>query len=116
MRLRFALAGATMFVAAAAVAEPPPPTMVQMPYLGQIDPATGLLRSFDSGKQPVGTGPFYREWFYKFELDASGGAQLVGSILQGGATIEVQDADHRTLGPLAGPLPRLASGTYYIHV
>ena len=100
-----------------ASAQPAPPTFVQMPYLGVIDPNTGALRSFDSGKQPVGTSSFYKEWFYQFNLDASQGATLRGFIEQGAglaATIEVQDAGHRTLGPLAGPLPKLGTGTYYI--
>lgn len=116
MRLRFAPMVAVSLVATAAPGQTPPPTFVQMPYLGLMDSATGLLRSFDSGKQPVGTSPAFREWFYQFYLDASVGQELAGSVLTGGATIEVQDADHRTLGPLAGPLPKLASGTYYVHV
>ena len=99
--------------------EPPPPNYVEMPFLGTFDPNTNELRSFDSGKQVVGVPPYLTEWFYKFELDASLGQVLSGSIVTGpeyNANIEIQDAAHNTLGPLVGPLPQLGSGTYYIHV
>lgn len=97
------------------------PNHVQMPYLGQIDPSTGLLRSFDSGTQRVGIPPYFLEWFYAFNFDSTFGTQkLSGSIDTStgfGGTIEVQDAGHQNLGPLTGSLSRpLQTGSYFIHV
>jgi hypothetical protein len=113
--------GVSVLASIARAQEPPPPNYVQMPYLGQIDPSTGLLRSFDSGAQRVGIAPYFLEWFYAFNFDSTFGTQgLSGSIDTStgfGGTIEVQDAGHQNLGPLNGPLSRpLQTGSYFIHV
>ena len=116
---RLCVGAAVLLVANASSAEPAPPNYVQMPYLGQIDPNTGLLRSFDSGNQQVGISPFFTEWFFQFSLDSTDGPHLSGSNDNSSgynATITVQNAGHQDLGPLTGPLPTLQSGNYFIHV
>ena len=116
--MRARLAAAIVIMASASVAQTPP-TYVQMPYLGVVDKTTGLLRSFDSGSQHVGIAPYFREWFYQFPFDASIGSSLkywIDTSTGYGAAIEVQDAGHRSLGLLSGPLPPLTSGNYFVHV
>jgi len=119
MFARLFVATALLLIVDASSAQPPPPNYVQMPYLGKIDPNTGLLSSFDSGSQHVGIAPFFTEWFYQFSLDADDGQVLgywIDTSTGYGATIEVQDAGHQNLGPLSGPLPKLSSGNYFLHV
>jgi hypothetical protein len=85
-----------------------------------MDQSTNLQRSFDSGRQGVGSAPFTEYW-YKFEYVAppSGGG-LTGFVATGSdfqATITVLDSNLKPLGPLNGLAPRsLKNGTHYIHV
>ena len=105
-------------LASIAYADEPLPNHVDIGVLGQIDPNTGLLRSFDSGNQRVPVPPLSPEWFYEFTFDSSLGAKLdywIDNSSGCGATIELQDLSHNNLGPLAGS-SLTKPGSYFIHV
>jgi hypothetical protein len=91
-----------------------------MTFLGQMDPSDHLQRSYDSGKQPIGSPPFTEYW-YKFTFVTApqgSGSGLTGFVATGSAfqaTITVLDANLHPLGPI-NALGKLQNGNYYVHV
>jgi hypothetical protein len=84
----------------------PPPWWVEMGALGTIDPAMGLLRTYDTGKQQVGQLGFHL-WDFWFDLDAGLEQRVQGSIVTGsgyGATLNIYIDENTVVGPLTGPL------------